>query len=130
MSKESKKFSPSWKASKKPKKQRKYRFNAPLHSKHKLARAHLSKELRKKYGKRSAGLRKGDRVAVMRGEFTKKEGKIEAVLLKKSKVHVEGIEKTKKDGTKVRVPIDPSNLMIKELNLEDKYRQKMIERKK
>jgi len=35
----------------------------------------------------------------------------------------------KKDGTKVRIPIDPSNLMIMEFNMEDKYRQKIMERK-
>lgn len=122
-------FSVTWNRSKKPRKQRKYRINAPLHIKLKLAHAHLSKELKKKYGKRSIGLRKGDKVKVMRGSFKNREGKIERVDLKKTRVFVNGIEVTKKDGTKRPVPLNPSNLIVTELNLEDKMRQKILARK-
>ena len=48
----------AWIASKQPRKQRKYLANAPIHIKKKMAGANLSKELRKKYGKRSMTLRK------------------------------------------------------------------------
>jgi len=129
MTKASKKFSRSWISSKKPKKQRKYRFNAPLHLKQKMMRSHLSKELRAKYTKRNVGLKKGDKVIIMRGKFKKKEGKIEKIDLKKSKVFVSGIEIAKTDGTKVKFQLDPSNLMITEVNLDDKFRQKILERK-
>ena len=44
-------FSQSWKASKKPRKQRKYTIKAPLHIKGKFLHANLSKDLRKKYEK-------------------------------------------------------------------------------
>ena len=123
------KFSSSWKSSIQPRKQRKYRYNAPLHIKQKFVNVHLSKELRKKHNKRNMGLRKGDKVKVMRGQFKKKEGKVEQVNLKKTLVYVEGIEITKKDGTKTRYPIHPSNLMVTELNMDDKMRQKSLERK-
>lgn len=123
------KFSTSWKRSKQPRKQRKYRYNAPLHIKQKFVHAHLSKELKKKYKRRSLGLRKGDKVKVMRGQYKKHIGKVERIALKKNKVYVEGIEITKKDGTKTTYPIDPSNLMITELNLDDKMRQKILDRK-
>ena len=46
-----KKFSESWKSSKQVRKQRKYRYNAPLHIKQKFVNVHLAKELRKKYKK-------------------------------------------------------------------------------
>ena len=39
----------NWKSSKQPRKQRKYRRNAPLHIRNKMMRAPLSKELRDKY---------------------------------------------------------------------------------
>ena len=91
--------------------------------------AHLSKELREKQGKRAVQLRKGDKVQVMRGQFKKKIGKIERINLKKSKVYVNGIEMIKKDGTKVLYPIHPSNLMILELNLDDKKRVQALKRK-
>ena len=125
-----KRFSEHWKGSKQPRKQRKYRYNAPLHIKQNFMRAHISKELIKKYSKRNIGLRKGDKVKILRGDFKKKEGKIERVDLKKTKAYISGIERIKKDGTKTLVPIDASNLMITELNLDDKMRQKALERKK
>src|SRR3989338_176397 len=43
------KFSTKWKESKQPRKQRKYRANAPLHLRKKFVNVNLSKELRKKY---------------------------------------------------------------------------------
>lgn len=124
-----KKFSTSWKASKKPRKQRKYRVNAPLHIKGKFLNAVLSKELRKKYGKRSLRARKGDKVRIMRGSFKKKEGAIERVDTKKGVVYVSKIEVEKKEGSKVPRPIQPSNIMILELNLDDKKRKEKLERK-
>ena len=123
------KFSSSWKKSKQPRKQRKYRYNAPLHVKQKFVSTHLSKELRKKYKKRNVNLRKGDSVKVMRGQFKNKFGKVDEVDVKKTSVYVEGIETVKRDGTKSRYPIHPSNLIITEVNLDDKMRNKIIGRK-
>jgi len=123
------KFSIRWKSSKQPRKQRKYRYNAPLHIKQKFMRAMLSKELRKKHGKRNFSLKKGDKVKVMVGQFRKHEGKIDRIDLKKSKVYISGVEVVKKDGTKTTYPFNPSNLMLTELNLDDKMRRKMLERK-
>ena len=124
-----KKFSISWIGSKQPRKQRKYRYNAPLHIRQKFVRAHLSKDLHKKYGKRSASLRKGDSVKVTRGQFKGKSGKVEKVSLKETYAHVTGIEYTKRDGTKSKFPIHPSNLILTELNMDDKRRTKTLERR-
>ena len=124
-----KKFSKTWKSSKKQRKQRKFRLGAPLHIKQKFVHTHLSKELRKKYSKRSIGLRKGDKIKVMHGQFKKHEGKVEMIDLKKTRVFVNGVETTKKDGTKKMIALNPSNLMVVELNLDDKFRQKSLERK-
>jgi len=124
-----KKFSNFWRGSKKPKKQRKYRYNAPLHIKQKFVGVHLSKELREKYRKRSVMVKKGDKVRIVRGQFRKKEGKIERVDMKNGRVIIAGMELTKKDGTKTPTPIHPSNLTIIELDMDDKRRQKRLERK-
>ncbi len=120
------KFSIKWKKSKQKRKQRKYRFKAPLHIKHKMLSSNISKELRKKYGKKSIPLRKNDIVKIMRGKFKKKKGKIIMVNLKKQWAYIEGIQKSKKDGSKVNIPLNASNLQIQELNLEDKKRMKKI----
>ncbi len=115
--------------SKKPRKQRKFLYEAPLHMRRKMMAAHLSKELREKYKTRSLPVRKGDEVEIMRGEFKKKRGKVTKVDLKKYKVYVEGITRKRTDGTERLVPIHPSNLKIINLNLEDKRRVKILERK-
>jgi len=122
-------WSRHWKASKKPKKQRKYVYHAPSHVKHKLVSATLSKELRKKYNKRSISLRKGDEVEVITGEFKKKTGKIRKVDLKKLKIYIDGITRKKVDGTDIQVPFHPSNLKIINLNIEDEKRLKSLKRK-
>jgi len=125
-----KKFSRSWIKSKQPRKQRKYSHNAPLHIKGKLMSAHLSKNLMKKYNKRSIRLRKGDKVIVSRGQIKKKIGIIERVDLKKTKVYISGVEIIKKDGTKAFYPVHPSNLVITEINLDDKKRMAIIKKPK
>jgi len=124
-----KKYSKKWVGSIQPRKQRKYRANAPLHIKHKLMSVHLNDLLRRKYKKRNFPIRKGDSIKIMRGEFKSKTGKIENIDLKKLRVSITGINRTKKDGSKVGVYFNPSNLQIQELNLDDKNRIKAIERK-
>jgi len=124
-----KEFSAKWTGSKQPRKQRKFRANAPTHIRHKMISSHLSETLRKKYGKRNIPIRKDDNVKIMRGQFKDKTGKIENVDLKKMRVMIAGIFRTKKDGTKVSVYFNPSNLLIKELNLDDKKRVAALERK-
>jgi len=124
-----KKFSPSWKSSKQVRKQRKYIANAPKHIIGKLMSANLSKELRKKYGKRSFPIRKGDEVKVMKGKFVKKTGKISVVDRARKRVAIEGIQRQKKDGTKINIWFDSSNLQIQKLELDDKKRLSALERK-
>ena len=121
-----KNFSKSWKSSKQPRKQIKFRFIAPLHIKTKMIASHLSKELRQKYSKRAISVRKGDKVKIVRGASSGKVGKIERVDTKDMKVYIEKIEFTKKDGSKAFIPIDASNLIILELNTDDKKRLKRM----
>lgn len=122
-------FSTNWKASKSPAKQRKYRYNASLHTLHSFLSVHLSNDLRTKHNTRSIPVVKGDKVKVIRGQFKGRENKVDRVDYKNTKVFITGIEMTKKDGSKSIIPITPSNLMITELNLNDKQRKAALERK-
>jgi large subunit ribosomal protein L24 len=119
-----KEFSKSWISSKRPGKQRKYRYNANNKIKLRMMSAHLSKELKQKYKKRSLSLRKGDLVKIMRGEFKAKEGKITMMDLKNMKITIDGVQFQKKDGTKLNAKIDPSKVIIKEIYGDDKLRIK------
>lgn len=123
-----KEWSNKWVSSRQPRKQRKYRHNAPLHVRQKFVSAHLSEVLRGRFGKRSLPLRKGDEVKVMRGSDKGFKGKIERIDLKEGKVYIEGLNVKKVDGSEVLKPKDPSNLLITESKMEDKRRQMIVER--
>jgi large subunit ribosomal protein L24 len=114
-------WSKHWKGSVKPRKQRAYAREAPLHVKQTLLASHLSEELSKKHKQRSLTVRVGDKVTVMRGQFRKKSGKVEIVDVKSCRVYIAGIELTKKDGGKTQYPVHPSNLLITEVH-QDKRR--------
>lgn len=122
-------FSTTWKHSVQSRKQRKYRYNAPLHLKGKMIHVHLSPSLRQKYGIRSLLVRKGDKVKISRGQHRKKEGKVEKVVIKRERVFVTGVETIKKDGSKILFPLTPSNLIITDLDLSDKKRKSKLESK-
>jgi len=99
----------------KPRTQRKWRANAPLHIKQHMLHAHLSKDLRAALKKRAVRVRKGDKVKVMRGLFEGKEGKVIDVDLIKRKIRIEGMTHRKAKGQEILMPIDPSNVMIIEM---------------
>lgn len=115
-------FSTKWKASRQPRKKRKYIWNAPIHVRRKLMAATLSDELRAKYSLRNIEVRKNDEVEIMRGKFKKKRGKIIAINMDKMKVAIDGIQFSKKDGTKINAWLHPSNLRIVTLDTNDKMR--------
>lgn len=115
---------------KNPRKQRKLHFNAPAHLRHKLMAAPLSKELISSKGVKTLPVRKGDTVRIMRGDHAGFEGKINRVDLKRYRIFVEGLTREKVDGTNIFVSVHPSKVMIRNLNLDDKWRKAIIEHKK
>ncbi|MCS7128672.1 MAG: 50S ribosomal protein L24 [Sulfolobales archaeon] len=115
--------------SSKPSKQRKALYTMPLHLRHKLLTAPLSKELREKYKVRRLPVRAGDIVRVMRGSWTGHEGKVVKVSLKRARILIEGVQVKKADGTPVYHPMHPSKVMIVRLSLDDPWRREIIERR-
>ena len=114
----------------KPTKVRNYQmYQAPLHRISAQLGSTLSKDLRKKYGRRSARVVEGDTVKVLRGEYKDIEGKVASVSTIKNSVAIEGIKKEKGKGDKVDVLIHSTNLMITNLNTEDAWRVNKLEGK-
>ena len=105
-------------------------FNAANHLRSKQLGSTLSKELREKYGRRSARVVEGDSVRVMRGEFKGIDGKVTRVSPEKKGIAIEGIKREKLKGGSVDIFIDSSNVMITGLNLDDKWRQSKLEGQK
>jgi large subunit ribosomal protein L24 len=114
----------------KPTKQRKMLYQAPDHVRYKLFAAPLSPELRASHGVKNLPVRSGDSVRIMRGDKKGFEGKITRIDRRKYRIYVEGLTREKVDGTTIFVPMHPSKVMITRLSLEDKWRKKILERKK
>ena len=114
----------------KPTKQRKMLYQAPDHIRYRLFTAPLSPELRASHGAKALPVRSGDSVRIMRGDQKGFEGKIARIDRKKYRIYVEGLTREKVDGTTIFVPMHPSKVMITRLNLDDKWRKKILERKK
>lgn len=117
-------------ASKQARKQRKASYTAMLHKRHARFSAHLSKELKKETGKRNLPVRSGDKVRIMRGKFSGHEGRIKQVMLKRYRITVEGAVQKNSKGEDKFYPIDPSNVVVIELQRGDKKREKKIGKKK
>ncbi|MFO1532620.1 MAG: 50S ribosomal protein L24 [Thermoplasmatota archaeon] len=114
-------------SSRQPRKQRLQRLTAPHHRARKQMASHLSEELLLKYNRRSLTVVKGDEVKLMRGGSKGKTGRVVGVDARARKVTVDGVTHKKADGTDVALPVDPSNLLLVKLNLEDARRRAKLE---
>ena len=114
----------------KPGKQRKMLYQAPLHARRKHFSAPLSPKLKVSHGVNALPVRSGDTVLITRGDHSGLEGKVTRVDSKKYRVFIEGLTREKVDGTTVFVPVHPSKIMITRLNLDDKWRKKILKRKR
>ena len=113
----------------KPGKQRKRLYQAPLNERYKRFSAPLSSKLKESHGTNSVPVRNGDTVMIMRGDRKGSEGKVTQINRKKYRIFIEGATREKVDGTTTFIPIHPSKVMITRLNLDDKWRKKILERK-
>ncbi len=91
--------------------------------------APLSKDLRKKYSRRSARIMVDDTVNVIRGEYKGIKGKVSKISTTNSSIAIEGNKKEKLKGDKIDVYIHSSNVIITSLNTDDKWRIKILEKK-
>ena len=92
--------------------------------------SHLSKELQKKYTKKSVRVVEGDSIKIVRGEFKGVDGKISKILVQKSSLTIEGVKKEKTKGEKFDVYVHSSNIIVTGLNSDDKWRISKLEGKK
>ncbi len=110
--------------SSKPKKQRKFHYDKPLHMKQQCLASHLDKKLAKQLEKRSIAIRKGDTMKIMRGGMKGKTGKITSVNYGKGIVFIENVMRKKANGEEVQVPLKTSNLLVIDLDKSDSKRFK------
>ena len=90
----------------------------------------LSKDLRKKYGKRSALIKEGDTASIIRGEFAGVDGKVIKISVADRGVNIEGVKKEKLKGEKFDVYVHTTNIVLTGLDTGDKWRINKLEGKK
>jgi large subunit ribosomal protein L24 len=113
--------------SKQPRKQRNDDASASLHDRHRKVRATLSEDLREEYDQRNVRVNEGDTVEVMRGDFAGESGEVVDVDLKAATVSVEDVTLEAADGEEVPRALEPSNVRVTDLNVEDDRRQERLE---
>ena len=89
----------------------------------------ISKDLRKKYSRRSIRIMVNDTVKVIRGEYKGLAGKVAKISIASNSVAIEGNKKEKLKGEKIDVYIHSTNMVITSLNTDDKWRIKILEKK-
>jgi len=114
----------------KPTKMRNKQIYRALHQvANKQISAPLSKDLRKKYSRRSVRIMVDDTVKVIRGEYKGLTGKVAKISIESNSVAIEGNKKEKLKGEKIDVYIHSTNMTITSLNTDDKWRLKILEKK-
>ena len=91
--------------------------------------AHLSEDLKDRYGISRVPVKAKDKVLVLRGDFAYVQGEVVEVDLKRMRIHIDGVTVEKTDGRERYYPVHPSNVVITDLNLKDERRSRIIERK-
>ena len=104
-------------------------YRASLRTRSNQLGSALSKDLQKKYGKRSIRVIEGDTVKVVRGEYKDVDGKVAHVSTQANSVAIEGIKKEKGQGEKFDVLIHTSNVVVTGLNTDDSWRTAKLEGK-
>ncbi|MCL5788496.1 MAG: 50S ribosomal protein L24 [Candidatus Marsarchaeota archaeon] len=89
----------------------------------------LSKDLKAKLKVRSLPVRTGDNVRVVCGGFKTRSGRVSRVNVKRRLVFIEGITGKAQKGKTKMIGIHVSNVVITKLDLSDKRRRAILERK-
>ncbi len=108
----------------KPRKQRFFRFNAPMHQRQHFAHSHVDEALRSKLNirKNSVEVRKGDSVKVMTGSARGTTGKVTRVNLRTGRIYLDSLTKKNARGKEFGRSVSASNVYIIDMDLSDKIR--------
>ena len=105
--------------------ERKKFYKEPLHQRKSRLHVHLSKTLRTKLKtkKRAVLVHKSDKVKIMRGPGMGKEGRVTRVNVNRRKVFTDAVLVKNARGTEVPVALEPSNLLLMELEPTDERKE-------
>ncbi|MCI4349361.1 MAG: 50S ribosomal protein L24 [Thermoplasmata archaeon] len=112
--------------SRQPRRQRRAAFEADLFERRRRLALPLSRELKKRYGRRSLAVRKGDTVRILSGSYVGREERVARVNRRDYSVTLDNVTGKTADQKLKPLPIRPSHLVLTHLNLSDAWRRRSL----
>jgi large subunit ribosomal protein L24 len=109
-----------------PRRQRKALYTADLFERRRRMAVPLSKELRRRYGRRQLPVRKGDTVRVLSGSYVGREERVAKVNLRNYSVTLDNVTGKTADAKLKPLPVRPNHLVLTKLNLADPWRRRVL----
>ena len=113
-------------SSRQPRRQRKAAFEAHSFQRRRRMTVPLSRELRKRYGRRNVPLRKGDTVRILRGSYVGREERVARIDRRSYSVTLDNITLKTREQKLKPLPIKTTHLLAIRLNLSDGWRRRSL----
>lgn len=109
-----------------PRRQRKAVFTASTFERRKRMAVPLSRDLRRRYGRRQVPIRKGDTVRILSGSYVGREERVAKIDRKSYSVTLDNVTGKTADAKLKPLPIRTSHLLLTKLNLADPWRRRVL----
>lgn len=109
-----------------PRHQRKAVFTADTFERRKRMAVPLSRELRRRYGRRQVPVRKGDTVRILSGSYVGREERVAKIDRRSYSVTLDNVTGKTADAKLKPLPIRTSHLLLTKLNLADPWRRRVL----
>jgi ribosomal protein uL24 len=109
-----------------PRRQRKSLYTADSFERRRRMAVPLSRELRKRFGRRAVPVRKGDTVRVLAGSFVGREERVAKINRRDYAVTLDNVTLKMADEKLKPLEIRPGHLVITRLNLSDPWRRRSL----
>ncbi|HEV2167221.1 MAG TPA: 50S ribosomal protein L24 [Thermoplasmata archaeon] len=112
--------------SRQPRRQRLARFEADHFERRRRMAVPLSRELRRRYSRRSLPVRKGDTVRILSGSFRGREERVAKIDRRGYAVTLDNVTTKTGDQKLKPLPIQLTHLVLTRLNLSDAWRRRVL----
>ncbi len=109
-----------------PRHQRKAVFTADTFERRKRMSVPLSRELRRRYGRRQVPVRKGDTVRILSGSYVGREERVAKVNRRSYTVTLDNVTGKTADAKMKPLPMRTNHLLLTKLNLSDPWRRRVL----
>ena len=109
-----------------PRRQRKALYTASTSERRRRMAVPLSRELRRRYGRRQIPVRKGDTVRILSGSYVGREERVAKVNLRSYSVTLDNVTGKTADAKLKPLPVRTAHLVLTKLNLADPWRRRVL----